>query len=181
MQNVPSSKKEKIMEHRQIAGQVRGASFDTVAKADQAIRQLRAAGFSDNQLLTACPTKFKDECACAMPASDSSKVSVGETIGKGAVTGAAIGGLALVGAVLTGGLSAAGAALLVGGSALAGGFSNLIVTKGYQVEAPEFVHKAIRADRIVVDVEVRDDHPDNRLAEVQRILDEAGGEQLGPM
>jgi hypothetical protein len=82
------------MEHRQILGEARGASFDTVAKADQAIRRLRAAGFADDLLLTACPSKFKDECACAMPNSESS--SAGEAVGKGAVTGAAIGGLALL-------------------------------------------------------------------------------------
>jgi hypothetical protein len=166
------------MEHRQILGEARGASFDTVAKADQAIRRLRAAGFADDQLLTACPSKFKDECACAMPNSESS--SAGEAVGKGAVTGAAIGGLALAATVLTGGLSAPAAALLVGGGALVGGFSNLIVTKGYEVEAPDFVKKAIHDGRIVVGVEVRDRDPAGRLAEAQRILDEAGGEQLRP-
>jgi hypothetical protein len=115
-----------------------------------------------------------------MPTSDSSKIGVGETIGKGAVTGAAIGGLALVATVLTGGLGAGGAALLIGGSALAGGFSNLIVTKGYEVEAPEFVNKAIHAGRIVVGVEVRDENPGDRLAEAQRIMNEEGGEELRP-
>lgn len=168
------------MEHRQLVGEARGASFDTVAKADQAIRQLRAAGFTDDQLLTACPTKFKDECSCAMPNSDSSSIGVGETVGKGAVTGAAIGGLALIATVLTGGLTAPAAALLIGGSALAGGFSNLIVTKGYEVEAPNFVRKAINAGRIVVGVEVRGNDSPSRLAEAQRIMDEAGGEQLRP-
>ncbi len=82
------------MEHRKILGEARGATFDTVAKADQAIRRLRAAGFTDAQLLTACPAKFKDDCACATPNSESSNASAGETLGKGAVTGAAIGGLA---------------------------------------------------------------------------------------
>jgi hypothetical protein len=168
------------MEHRQVLGEARGATFDTVAKADQAIRRLRAAGFADDQILTACPSKFKDECACAMPNSESSNASAGETVGKGAVAGAAIGGLALAATVLTGGLSAPAAALLIGGSALAGGFSNLIVTKGYEVEAPDFVRKAIHAGRIVVGVEVRDRDPAGRLAEAQRILDEAGGEQLRP-
>jgi hypothetical protein len=168
------------VEHRQLVGAARGASFETVAKADQAIRQLRAAGFTDDQLLTACPTKFKDECACAMPNSDSSSIGVGETVGKGAVTGAAIGGLALVTTVLTGGLTVPAAALLIGGSALAGGFSNLIVTKGYEVEAPNFVRKAIAAGRIVVGVEVRGNDSASRLAEAQRIMVEAGGEQLRP-
>lgn len=168
------------MEHRQILGEARGASFETVGQADQAIRQLRAAGFTEAQLLTACPAKFKDECACAIPNSDSSGVGVEETIGKGAVRGAALGGLALAATVLTGGLSAPAAALLIGGSALAGGFSNLIVTKGYEVEAPDFVRNAINAGRIVVGVEVRDNDPAPRLAEAQRILAKAGGEELRP-
>jgi hypothetical protein len=170
---------ETTMEHRQLVGEARGASFDSVAKADQAIRQLRAAGFTDAQLLTACPANLKDECASAVPNSDSSGIGVGETVGKGAVTGAAIGGIALAATVLTGGLTAPAAALLVGSSALAGGFGNLIVTKGYEVEAPDYVRNAIHAGRVVVGVEVRDNDP-RRLAEAQRILDEAGGEQLRP-
>jgi hypothetical protein len=174
----PFQKRRNIMEHRQILGEARGASFDTFAKADQAIRRLRTAGFTDEQLLTACPTKFKDECACAIP--NSAPPTVGETVGKGAVTGAAIGGLALAATVLTGGLSVPAAALLIGGSAFAGGFSNLIVTKGYEVEAPDFVRKAIHDGRIVVGVEVRGNDAASRLAEAQRIMDEAGGEQLQP-
>jgi hypothetical protein len=168
------------MTQRQILGEARGAIFDTVSQADQAIRRLRTAGFTEDELLVACPAKFKEECLCTTPSSETANVSAPEALAKGAVTGAALGGLALGAAVLTGGLSLPAAALLVGGSTFAGGFSNLIVTKGYEVEAPDFVRRAIDAGRIVVGVEVRDKNPAGRLAEAQRLLDEAGGKQLRP-
>lgn len=168
------------MTHHQILGEARGATFETVAKADQAIRQLRAAGFSDGQLLVACPAKYKEECLCTTPNSETAATSAPEAMAKGAATGAALGGLALAATVLTGGLSVPAAAVLVGASAFAGGFSNLIVTKGYEVEAPSFVKQALEAGRIVVGVEVRDMDASSRLAEAQRILDEAGGEELRP-
>ena len=70
-----------------------------------------------------------------------------------------MGGLALTGVVLAGGLTAPAAGLLLGASAFAGGFSNLIITKGYEVEVPDFVRRALNAGRIVLGVEVRDTDP----------------------
>lgn len=163
-----------------ILGEARGATFDTVAKAEQAIRRLRAAGFSEDELLAACPSKFKDECLCATPNSETVGISAPAAMAKGAATGLALGGLALATTVLTGGLNVPAATLLLGGSAFAGGFGNLIVTKGHEVEAPDYVRQAIHAGRIVLGVEVRDKDPAGRLAEAQRILDEAGREQLRP-
>src|SRR5258708_1850064 len=86
-------------------GPIRGAAFDTVAKAEQAVQRLRAAGFTDDQLLAVCPSNFQEECLRATPNSASSG-SVPSVITKGAATGLALGGLALTGAVLTGGLTA---------------------------------------------------------------------------
>jgi hypothetical protein len=148
-------------------------AFETVAKADHAIRRLRTAGFTEDQLTVVCPAKFKDECLCAMPNSETPSVSGGDAMAKGAVAGAALGGLALAAAVLTGGLSLPAATLLIGGSAFAGGFSNLIVKKGYEVEPHNYCKQAIQADRIVVGVDVRGENSAGRLAEAQRILDEA--------
>jgi hypothetical protein len=163
------------MKQCQIPLDTRVGAFDTVAKADQVIRRLRAAGFTEDQLTVVCPAEFKDQCLCA-PNAETPSVSGGEALAKGAVAGAALGGLALGAAVLTGGLSVPAATLLIGGSVFAGGFSNLIATKGYEVEAHEYCKQAIQNGRIVVGVDVRGENSTGRLAEAQRILDEAGGE-----
>ena len=168
------------MQQHLLPQDTRAEVFDTVAKADQAIRGLLAGGFSKDQITVVCPAKFKDQCLCATPASKTSEGAV-ETIAKGGAAGAAIGGLALAAAVLTGGLSLPAAALLVGGSAFAGGFSNLIVSKGYEVEAHDSIKQAIQDGRIVVGVDVLGDNSAARLAEAQRILDNAGGKQPQPL
>jgi hypothetical protein len=154
----------------------RAGAFDTVGQADKAVRRLRSAGFTEDQLTVVCPGEFKDQCACAAPNTEPPRVSGTEAMAKGAVAGAALGGLALAAAVFTGGLSVPAAGLLIGGSAFAGGFSNLIVTKGYEIEPHAYCKQAIEAGKIVVGVDVRGQNSADRLAEAQRILDEAKGE-----
>ena len=168
------------MQQHLLPEDTRAEVFDTVAKADQAIRGLLAAGFTKDQITVVCPAKFKDQCLCPTPDAKTPEGAI-ETIAKGGAAGAALGGLALAAAVLTGGLSVPAAALLIGGSALAGGFSNLIVSKGYEVEAHDYIKQAIRAGRIVVGVDVLGDNSAARLAEAQRILDHAGGKQPRPL
>jgi hypothetical protein len=157
-------------------GPIRGAAFDTVAKAERAIQRLLVAGFTDDQVLTICPSKFQEECVCAKHLASSGSAPAEFT--KGAATGFALGGLALTATVLTGGVTAPAAGLLLGASAFVGAFSNLIITKGYEVEVPEFVRRPLNSGRIVLGVEVRDTYPAARLEEAQRILTEAGGEPL---
>jgi hypothetical protein len=90
-------------------------------------------------------------------------------------------GLALAAAVLTGGLSVPAAALLVGGSAFVDGFSNLIVSKGYEFEAHDFIKQAIHDGRIGVGSDALGENAADRLAEAQRIPDDAGGKQPQPL
>ena len=73
------------------------------------------------------------------------------------------------------------AAVLIGGGAIAGGFSSLIVSKGYEQEADDHYKEAIEQGHIVVGVEVHGEDGAGRLAEAQRILDEAGAKQLLPV
>jgi len=158
----------------------RAEVFDTVARAEQAVRGLLAAGFTKDQITVVCPAKFQDQCLCTTPDSQGPEGAV-ETLAKGGAAGAALGGLALAAMVLTGGLSVPVAALFVGGSALAGGFSNLIVSRGYEVEAHDSIKQAIHDGRIVVGVDVLGDDSAARLAEAQRILESAGGKQPQPL
>jgi hypothetical protein len=169
------------MTQQVIATQTHAGAFDTVAQADRAIRRLLAAGFSKDQLAVICPAKFKDHFRIEVPQADTPSADTAATLATGGAIGATLGGLALAATVITGGLGAVAAAVFIGGGAIAGGFSNLIVSKGYEQEADDHYKEAIARGQIVVGVEVHGEDGAGRLAEVQRILAEAGGKQLSPV
>lgn len=155
---------------------VRVGFFDTVAKADRAIRDLLAAGFSKDELGVICPERFHDELRADVPRAQPPGAGAAKAIVRGGVTGAALGGLALAAAaVATGGAALIPAIpMLVGGGAFAGGFANLILSDGYGKGVGEFYDEAIHLDRIAVGVEVAENG--SRLDLAERILNDAGAE-----
>ena len=162
-----------------IATQTRAGAFDTITQADLAIRQLLAAGFSKDQLAVICPAKFKDHFLAEAPQAEAPTADAPGAMAMGGAMGATLGGLVLAATVLTGG--AAGvmtAAVLIGGGAFAGAFSDLIVSNGYEEEADDYYKQAIERGQIVVGVLVHDEDEDGagQLAKARRILDEAGAE-----
>ncbi len=167
------------MTQQVIASQTCAGAFDTVPQADRAIRELLAAGFSKDQLAVICSAKLKDHF---LPETSETQTPTADPAGSmaiGGAVGATLGGLALAATVLTGG--AAGmvtAAVLIGGGAFAGGFSNLIVSKGYQEEADDRYKEAVERGQIVVGVEIHSEDGTGRAAEAQRILDQAGARPL---
>ena len=170
------------MTQQVIATHTRAGAFDTVAEADQAIRRLLAAGLSQDQLAVVCPAKFKDHFRPKVPQAQAPTVEAGGAIAVGGALGATLGGLALAATVITGGVAGVmAAAVLIGGGALAGGFGNLIVAKGYEQEADDCYKQAIERGQIVVGIEVHGEDGAGQLAEAQRILDEAGARQLLPV
>ena len=158
------------------ATQTRAGAFDTVALADRAIRRLLAAGFCQDQLAVICPAKFKDHFLSEASHAEAPAASATHALGMGAALGATLGGLALAATVLTGGVAGMVAAgVYIGGGAIAGGFSDLIVSKGYEQEADDHYKQAIARGQIVVGVELHGEDISGRLAEAQRILDEGAG------
>jgi hypothetical protein len=172
-------KKEKAMTQQLIATQTQMGYFDTIAAADRAIRRLLAAGFSKDQLAVVCPAKFKDHFLPDAPLAEVPAADAPGVIAVGSAMGATLGGLALAATVLTGGAAGAvAAAVFVGGGVLAGGFGNLIVSKGYEQEADDHYKRAIQRGQIVVGVELQGEDHAGQLAEAQRNLDEAGATAL---
>jgi hypothetical protein len=151
--------------------------FATVTQADQAVRDLRAAGFTDEQLAVICPEQCKDQFPHLRHPDPPGSHAVEAAVEGGAV-GAALGGLALIAAaVATGGAGLLTAVpVLVGGGAIAGGFGNLIVREGYGEGVAEYYEEAIHQGRIVVGVEDESPDSDVRLAEAERILVAEGAE-----
>jgi hypothetical protein len=157
---------------------IHAGAFETIAAADQAIRRLLAAGYVTDQLLVICPTKFQDHFLRRVPQAQTPAAEAEDVIVTGGVVGATLGGIALVATALTGGGALVAAAVLIGGGAIAGGFGNLIVSKGYEQEADDYYKHAIDEGRIVVGVEVPSVDSAGQLAEAVRILNEAGATAL---
>ena len=158
-----------------VAKQTCAGAFDTVDLADRAIRRLLAAGFTKDELAVICPAKFQDHFLPAAPKAEAPAADAAGILAVGSAMGATLGGLALAATVLTGG--AAGvvtAAVFIGGGAFAGGFSNLIVSKGYEQEADDHFKQAIKRGQIVVGVELQGEDHAAQLAQAQSILNEAG-------
>jgi hypothetical protein len=161
--------------------QSRAGVLETIAGADYAIRRLLAAGFSKDQLIVICPAKFQDHFRPEVSQAETPGGSAEEAVVKGGIVGATLGGLAVAATVLTGGGAAVAAAVFIGGGAVAGGFSNLIISKGYDEEADDRYKEAIEQCRIVVGVEVSGEDGSRQLAEADRILHEAGAKTLKPV
>jgi hypothetical protein len=181
LQGLHPIKQEKFMPQRISNSRIRVGAFQTIAEADQAIRRLLAAGFFTEQLLVICPAKFQDHFLPAAPQADTPSADAKDVLLKGGVVGATLGGIALTALALTGGGAIVAAALLIGGGAIAGGFGNLVVSKGYEEEADAYCKEAIEEGRIVVGVEVPGANSAGQLAEAERILNEAGATALKPV
>jgi hypothetical protein len=101
---------------------------------------------------------------------------------EGGAIGAALGGIALAAASLATGGAALLTAIpvLVGGGAIAGGFSSLITREGYGEGVAEYYEEAVHQGKIVVGVEDESADHEARLALAERILVEAGAEMPAP-
>src|SRR4051794_35444877 len=74
--------KETAMHQHLIPNQTVAAAFDTVTAADRAIRRLRLAGFTEDQLAVVCPGKFKEDCLCATLDSETASAGAAEVMAK---------------------------------------------------------------------------------------------------
>src|SRR5438876_892493 len=112
------------MTQQLISKQTCAGAFDTIEKADRAIRLLIMAGFTHEQLAVVCPAEFKSHFFPNAPQTKTPSSSSEATIMAGGAAGATLGGLALAATALTGGAAGlVAAAVLVGGGAIAGAFS----------------------------------------------------------
>lgn len=152
--------------------------FATKAKAEKAVRDLIAAGFTNNELAIICPTEGNHPLAPHVPRAEPPGSHGAEALAEGGAIGAAIGGIALAAtAILTGGTGLLAAIpVALGGGAIAGGFSNLIMSDGYGKGVGEFYLDALHQGKIVVGVEVEGEDSSARLAEAERILANAGAD-----
>ena len=150
--------------------------FDTKMQAEKAVQDLQAAGFSKEQLAVICPADRNSKLAPNVPRAEPPGTHGAEALAEGGAIGAAIGGIALAATALaTGGAGLLPAVpVLVGGGAIAGGFSSLILSDGYGKGVGEYYADALHQGKFVVGVEVEGEDSAARLAEAERILSNDG-------
>src|SRR5713226_10098014 len=146
--------------------------FDTKMQAEKAVQDLQAAGFTTEQLAVICPADRNGKLAPNVPRAEPPGTHGAEALAEGGAIGAAIGGIALAATALaTGGVGLLPAVpVLVGGGAIAGGFSSLILSDGYGKGVGEYYADALHQGKFVVGVEVEGEDSAARLAEAERIL-----------
>jgi hypothetical protein len=155
---------------------VQAGFFDTKAQAEKAVRDLQAAGFTKDELAVICPTNRIGKLAPSVPRAEPPGAHGVEALAEGSAIGVAVGGIALAATALANG----GAGLLpaipvlVGGGAIAGGFSSLILSDGYGKGVGEYYVEALHRGKFVVGVEVDGEDSAERLAEAERLLANAG-------
>jgi hypothetical protein len=170
--------KEAIMITQPVDKPFRVGVFDTVAHADRAVRNLLAAGFKKSQLAVMCSDKYKEDFFHNLPTPEQAGSHTAGGVMVGGVVGATIGGLLLAAtAVTTGGATLlAYGTVLIGGGAFAGSFTGAMMTRGFENEIVNYYDQAVQRGKILVAVEVEGKGKEPRLAEAERILEQAGVE-----
>ena len=160
---------------------VRAGFFASVAQADAAVRNLSAAGYGHDELAVICPDKFTDHFKGVAKAEEPG-TNATEGLTSGGAVGATLGGLALAAAAIgTGGIALLPAAtVLIGGGAIAGGISGLVLADGYSKGVGEYYEQAIRLSKIVVGVHLEGEDNEARLLTASDILEKAGAEKIVP-
>ena len=158
---------------------VRVGFFSSPAAAEQAIQNLRGAGFTNDEIAVICPESLAGQISQKVPKAKEAGTNAAQSVAAGGAVGAVLGGLGLLAATAVG-LAGAAIALpvLVGGGAIVGGFSSLILADGYDKGVGDYYDYAIANQKIAVGVEIHGEQQSRRLAESERILKSAGGEPL---
>ncbi len=153
--------------------------FAKVEQADEAVRGLLAAGFTEKEISVVCSDKVKEEHFKRFEHED----PAGAHTAAAAASGAAIGGLVglmSMAAFVTGtgglGLFVFGPLFLssAGAGALVGGLVGAMTTRGLEQEIANFYDQAVVQGKVLVAAEAHGDNAAARLARAEQILHQAG-------
>jgi len=171
-----SSPEDTIMAPHTIDKPVRVSVFDTIAQADHAVRDLRAAGFTHDELSVICTDRHKAALFHDVQTPAPAGTNAPAGILAGSAVGAAIGGLGMAAsALVTGGASLLiGGAAMIAGGALVGTFAGAMMTRGLEPEMVNYYDQAVQHGKILVAVEVTGEDSGARLELAERILNQDG-------
>ena len=154
--------------------------FATVEQADRAVEGLLKAGFTKDHITVVCSDKTKEahfsEYEHEKPAGTNTPLAAAT----GSAIGALLGGLASVATIAaTGGLGIIVAGpLFAGTGAIVGGLVGAMTTRGVERELANYYDQAVTRGKILVAAEDHSPNHARRLADAERILQEAGAEPI---
>jgi hypothetical protein len=149
--------------------------FRSVARADRAVRDLMAAGFSKDEIAVVSSDQRKEAAVPDVEKPKPDEEYPMRAIGAGGAIGATIGGLALAAmTAATGGAALVPGLVLMAGGAIGGAFVGAMTTRALEGELGAYYEQALRQGDVLVAVEVHGPEGERRLAEAERILARAG-------
>lgn len=159
---------------------IRVGVFSHLEAADEALRRLIEAGFTEQHLAVICSDDdTHHERLEHFRQTKPGKVSGASAVAGGAI-GATLGGLAAVGgAVATGGvgLLATGLVAMWAGG-VAGGLVGAMSSRGLAKEYADYYDQAVAKGKVLVAVEYHGDDQAARLAQAERAFEAAGAEPV---
>jgi len=159
---------------------VRAGVFATVAKADQAVQGLLAAGFRKDQITVVCSDEAKEQHFREYEHQEQAGANTPAVAATGGALGAAIGGATAVAAGIAGGglplLIVGGAGLLTG--SVFGSFLGAMLSRGFEKEAANFYDQAVEQGKLLVTAELQDGDHAGILRKAEEVFIAAGAEPL---
>lgn len=154
--------------------------FDTIDGARDAVRGLRAAGFTIGQITVVCSDETKERYFSEFEHQDPAGTHTPTATIAGGTIGALVGGLAVVASALATGSLALWAAgpISAWAGGVAGGLVGAMMTRGVEKELANYYQQAVMNGRILVAAEDHTDASASRLAEAARILATAGAKPM---
>jgi hypothetical protein len=154
--------------------------FNTVDGARRAVQDLRAAGFTQEQITVVCSNETKERHFSEFDHQQPAGTHAATAAIAGGTIGALLGGLTVIGAaVATGGLAlwAAGPITAWAGG-VAGGLVGAMMTRGVEKELANFYQQAVVSGQILVAAEDHGPESAQRLARAAEIFAAAGAQPL---
>jgi Zn-dependent protease len=157
--------------------------FAKLEQADEAVRNLLGAGFTDREISVVCSDKIKEQHFHRFE----HEAPAGAHTGLAAASGATIGGLVGLLSMAAVATSTGGLGLLVfgplfvstaGAGAIVGGLVGAMTTRGLEDELANYYDQAVVQGKILVAVEAHGAGAPERLARAQQVLRQAGAEPV---
>ncbi len=157
-----------------------GGVFDSVDDARRAVKQLLAAGFTQEHITVVCSDETKERYFSEFEHQHPAGTYTPAATIAGGTIGALLGGLTVVGsAIATGSLAlwAAGPITAWAGG-VAGGLVGAMMTRGVEKELANFYQQAVIAGQILVAAEDHGPTSPQMLAKAASVLAESGAKPL---
>ena len=159
---------------------IRAGIFSSVEKAEEAVKRLHEAGFTNEQLTVVTSDEGRRRHFSNVKLQEPAGALTEPAVAIGSSFGAALGAIGM-GAI---GLALGGVPLIVAGTygllagGVVGGFVGAMLTRGIETEVANFYDQEVAAGNLLVAVEVDEPEAKPNLTDAERILAEVGGKPL---